>query len=155
VAGVTASADTAARRRWMSVLALAPADELAAAVRRVVPAPPRYRFLRGPETGLAMVRARAGGTGTRFNLGETTVTRCAVQIESGGVGHAYVRGRDGRHAALAALLDALLQDPACRPRLEDAVVAPLAHAQAERRRAAAARAACSRVEFFALVRGEG
>ena len=156
MAGVTASAGTVARRRWMSVLALAPADELAAATRRALPAPPRYRVLRGPETGLAMVRARAGGTGTRFNLGETTVTRCTVQLEDGGgVGHAYVRGRDGRHAEIAALLDALLQDPAYRPRLEDAVVAPLERAHAERRHAAAARAACSRVEFFTLVRGEG
>ena len=65
---------TAQRPRWMSVLALAGAVELDACWRDLPP-PPAYRVLRGPEVGLVMVRARAGGTGTRFNLGETTVTR--------------------------------------------------------------------------------
>lgn len=144
---------TDTRRRWMSVLALASTAELEAGW-RAVPTPPRHRMLRWPETGLAMVRGRAGGTGTRFNLGEVTVTRCAVQLEAGAVGVAYVRGRDRRHAELAALLDALLQDPARQEALHRTIVAPLAAAQEARRRATAERVAPSRVEFFTMVRGE-
>jgi len=144
---------TESRRRWMSVLAQASPDELEARWRKVE-APPRHRMLRRPETGLVMVRGRAGGTGARFNVGEVTVTRCAVELEGGAVGVAYVRGRDPRHAELAAVLDALLQDPARRESLEPAVVEPLAAAQAARRRAAAERVAPSKVEFFTMVRGD-
>ena len=50
-------------------------------------------------------RAR-GGTGTRFNLGEMTLTRCAVSLENGVVGIAYVQGRSLRHAEQAAVADA-------------------------------------------------
>ena len=137
----------------MSVLAQAPVSEVEAHWRAVAN-PPAYRMLRWPETGLVMVRGRAGGTGTRFNVGEMTVTRCAIQLEGGAVGIAYVRGRDRRHAELAALFDALLQDPARRDALERAVVTPLAGAQAARRLAAAERVAPSRVEFFTMVRGD-
>ena len=142
----------AARPHWMSVLALASRDELERgwsdlSVR------PVYRRLRGPEVGLVMVRARAGGTGTRFNLGEMTVTRCSVELEDGTTGHAYAGGRDRRHAELSAVFDALLQR-AGGEELHHTLVEPLAHAQQARRQAAAARAAASRVEFFTMVRGE-
>jgi alpha-D-ribose 1-methylphosphonate 5-triphosphate synthase subunit PhnG len=137
----------------MSVLALASAPELQARWEALGEAP-RYELLRRPEVGLVMVRGRAGGTGARFNLGEMTVTRCTVQLEDGTLGHAWVAGRDGRHAELAAALDALLQDPVRTASLSAAVVEPLARAQADRRRAAAARAGASRVEFFTMVRGE-
>jgi alpha-D-ribose 1-methylphosphonate 5-triphosphate synthase subunit PhnG len=137
----------------MSVLALAATDELQARWAELGE-PPRYTLLRRPEVGLVMVRGRAGGTGSRFNLGEMTVTRCTVQLEDGTLGHAWVGGRDARHAELAAALDALLQDPARTTALTAAVVEPLARAQADRRRAAAARASASRVEFFTMVRGE-
>jgi alpha-D-ribose 1-methylphosphonate 5-triphosphate synthase subunit PhnG len=137
----------------MSVLALAATDELQARWAELGE-PPRYTLLRRPEVGLVMVRGRAGGTGSRFNLGEMTVTRCTVQLEDGTLGHAWVGGRDARHAELAAALDALLQDPARTAALTAAVVEPLARAQADRRRAAAARASASRVEFFTMVRGE-
>jgi len=143
---------TDARRRWMSVLAQASPAELETRWRDVT-APP-HRMLRRPETGLVMVRGRAGGTGARFNVGEVTVTRCAVELEGGAVGVAYVRGRDQRHAELAALLDALLQDPDRREALEQGVVEPLAAAQAARRRVTAERVAPSRVEFFTMVRGD-
>jgi alpha-D-ribose 1-methylphosphonate 5-triphosphate synthase subunit PhnG len=137
----------------MSVLALASTDELEACW-RALGEPPAYQLLRRPEVGLVMVRGRAGGTGARFNLGEMTVTRCTVQRADGTLGHAWVRGRDARRAELAAVFDALLQDPERRAVLDGLVVAPLARAQAQRRQAAAARVAGSRVEFFTLVRGE-
>jgi len=137
----------------MSVLAQAPVSEVEAHWRALANPPP-YSMLRWPETGLVMVRGRAGGTGMRFNLGEMTVTRCAVQLEGGAVGLAYVRGRDRRHAELVALFDALLQDPARREALDRTVVTPLAAVQVARPHAAAERVAPSRVEFFTMVRGE-
>ncbi len=93
----------------MGVLARAARDELEAAWETLEPRP-AYDRLRPPETGMVMTRGRAGGTGRRFNLGEMTVTRCALRLDSGEMGIAYVAGRDRRHAELAALFDALMQD---------------------------------------------
>lgn len=152
------AADTAARQAWMRVLALAGDDALDAAyaaLARQHPLP-AWRFLRQPQCGMAMVRARAGGTGAQFNLGETTVSRCAVTLDGDArtVGVAYVQGRSLRHAEQAAVLDALLQRPDWHDPVQRAVIAPLADAHAARRAAQAAVAAQTRVEFFTMVRGE-
>ena len=141
----------AARQRWMGVLARAEDGALEAAWAGLADRPD-YRLLRPPETGLVMVRGRAGGTGSPFNMGEMSATRCAVQLEGGEVGIAYVAGRSARHAELAAAFDALLQQPARRKELDAAVVAPLEAAQRARRDEGRANAARSRVEFFAMVR---
>ncbi|TVQ34205.1 MAG: phosphonate C-P lyase system protein PhnG [Geminicoccaceae bacterium] len=145
--------DHSERQRWMGVLARASAPELEA-LWRAHGAGAALAPLRPAETGLVMVRGRAGGTGQRFNLGEMTVTRCAVEGPGGVIGHGYVKGRDKRHAELAAAFDALLQDEARRPALLAAVIDPLAAAQAQRRATVAAKAATTKVEFFTLVRGE-
>lgn len=142
-----------ARRRWMTALAMAPLDDLEAAWVKL-PNPPDYGRLRGPETGLIMVRGRAGGTGAAFNLGEMTVTRCTVQVDDAVVGHAYLAGTNARHAELAAVFDALMQDPARRPALEEGLVAPLLHKRETRLHEEATRIAGSKVEFFTVVRGE-
>lgn len=143
------SLPVADRRRWMGILARASAAEIERHLADI-PAPPPHRRLRGPETGLVMVRGRAGGDGAAFNLGEMTVTRCAVRLEDGRVGHAYVAGRDLRQAELAALVDALLLDDAARPAIAAAVIKPLAAAQDARRAAEARRAAATRVQFFTM-----
>ncbi len=132
----------------MAVLARAGATEIAELL-TPLPALPAFEHLRSPETGLVMVRGRAGGDGAPFNLGEMTVTRCAVRLGQT-VGHAYVAGRDKRQAELAALLDAALQDPARRPALMDAVIAPLAARQQAARDAEARRAAATKVDFLAM-----
>ena len=108
------------------------------------------RWYAGPEGGLVMVRARAGGGGAAFNLGEMTITRCTVRTETGFVGHAYVAGRDERCAELAALADALMQDPDLADTIERRVVAPLERQQIEARTARSRKAAATRVEFFAM-----
>jgi alpha-D-ribose 1-methylphosphonate 5-triphosphate synthase subunit PhnG len=141
------------RQRWLAVLARAATDQLEAcwaATER-----PECTLLRQPEVGLVMARGRAGGSGQRFNLGEITVTRCAVQSAEGHIGHGYVAGRDRRKAELVAAFDALLQAPERRAALLARVVEPLAAAQAEARAAQARKAAATRVEFFTLVRGDG
>jgi alpha-D-ribose 1-methylphosphonate 5-triphosphate synthase subunit PhnG len=147
----------AARRRWMSILAKASAAELeqaVAAVHEKTGALPAYRLIRRPEVGMTMVRARAGGTGRVFNLGEMTMTRCALRTADDFVGTAYVAGRSQRHAELAALFDALLQDPARRPQAMALVIDPLARGQALRRNRRVERSAGTRVDFFTVVRGE-
>ncbi len=111
---------------------------------------PGFTVLRGPQSGLVMLRGRAGGGGGPFNLGEMTVTRCTVRVPGGEVGHAYVAGRDPARAELAARLDAALQDPARHDAIEAAVVTPLERAQAARRMADAERAAATRVQFFTM-----
>ncbi|MCA3186295.1 MULTISPECIES: phosphonate C-P lyase system protein PhnG [unclassified Cupriavidus] len=157
----TANQANAARAAWLRVLALAHSDALDAAYSRLQEANalPGYRLLRKPESGMAMVRARAGGTGAQFNLGEMSVTRCAVVLdeapgEAATAGVSYVQGRGQRHAEQAAVLDALLQRPAWHQRVQDIVVAPLAQALTERAAHQAATAAQTRVEFFTMARGE-
>ncbi|WP_342451504.1 phosphonate C-P lyase system protein PhnG [Roseomonas nitratireducens] len=142
------TAQTEQRRHWMAVLARASGEEIAGLLATLPPLPP-HATLRPAETGLVMVRGRAGGDGAPFNLGEMTVTRCAVRLGEQ-VGHAYVAGRDKRQAELAALLDAALQDPARRDALMGGVVVPLAAGQAARRDSEARRAAATKVEFLAM-----
>jgi alpha-D-ribose 1-methylphosphonate 5-triphosphate synthase subunit PhnG len=146
---VSATDPIAARQHWMSVLARAPAEAIESALIREGPLPVWTR-VRGPETGLVMVRGRAGGSGSPFNLGEMTVTRCTVRLGSGAAGHAYIAGRDERRAELAAVADALLQDPALSGALRDSLIRPLAEAQREQRLTRAEKAAATRVEFFAM-----
>jgi len=138
-----------ARRHWMSVLARAAADELESCL-SANGGVPAYQRLRGPESGLVMVRGRAGGGGAKFNLGEMTVTRCTVRTAAGQVGHAYVAGRDVRQAELAAVFDALLQDPARGDELRAGVIARLADEQAAKRAEVARKAAATKVQFFAM-----
>src|SRR6476646_1125159 len=114
----------AARRRWMAVLARADVAELGERLEASGEVP-SYRLLRGPESGLVMVRGRTGGGGAPFNLGEMTVTRCSVRA-GGQVGHAYRAGRGPEAALLAARIDAALQDPMLHEAVHAAVVRPLA-----------------------------
>jgi alpha-D-ribose 1-methylphosphonate 5-triphosphate synthase subunit PhnG len=143
-----AGAQHAERKRWMEVLARADRAAIEQALPTLPPLPAHTR-LRGPEIGLVMVRGRAGGGGAPFNFSEMTVTRCTVRAE-GRIGHAYIAGRDGAKAELAARLDAALQDPMRVEALQRAVIDPLAARETERRAALAARAAATRVEFFTL-----
>ena len=115
---------------------------------------PSWRWLRKPETGLVMLRGRAGGTGQAFNLGEMSVTRCVLVTEAGHTGHAYVAGSDSRHAELAALFDALLQDEARQSTLDEALLTPLKRKRQEAEHGRAEAVASSKVEFFTMVRGE-
>ncbi len=139
------------RRDWLSVLAKAPAAEVIAAWDSLATRPV-FRALRAPEIGMVMVRGRMGGTGDAFNVGEMTVTRAAVRLDSGHTGLSYVAGRDRRHAEIAAAVDAMMQAPDLRPAVEAGVVARLADAQSERRQAAARKAAATKVDFFTMVR---
>lgn len=139
----------AARRRWMAILARAPANRISELLSDCGKLPD-YTILRGPEGGLVMVRGRAGGGGGVFNLGEMTVTRCTVRTECGLVGHAYVAGREARRAELAAVVDALMQDLERAGDIERGVIAPLEQQQVKRQADRAGKAAATRVNFFAM-----
>lgn len=141
-----------ARKAWMSLLAKAPAAALAD-LWAAYDCEPAHTLLRAPEIGAVMVRGRAGAVGAPFNLGEMTVTRCAVKLADATVGHGYVQGRDRTKALTAALIDALMQTDAA-PRIEAAILSPLRAAAQDKRQARAARAAATKVDFFTLVRGE-
>ncbi len=141
------------RREWMGALALADGDRLREAW-DALPAAPEYRLIRGPETGLVMVRARAGNTGRRFNLGEMTVTRCTVGLADGIMGHAWIAGVRPDHARLAALFDALMQLPERSEVLRASLVEPLLRDRSAHLARRAGEVLPSKVDFFTLVRGE-
>jgi alpha-D-ribose 1-methylphosphonate 5-triphosphate synthase subunit PhnG len=113
---------------------------------------PAVTRVRGPETGLVMVRGRAGGGGNPFNLGEATVTRATIRLETGEVGHAWCLGRDNDKALIAACFDALFQRDSAS--VEQRVLAPLRAELAEADAVLAEETAGTRVDFFTMVRGE-
>ena len=140
------------RRRRMGLLARASAAELDAAWAALA-APPEASDLRGPETGLVMLTGRIGGDGSRFNLGEATVSRSTVRLASGHVGFGQLLGSDRGRARRAAIFDALSgteEGSSVVDRLCATVEARLAN---EHRRQEA-ETASTRVDFFTLVRGE-
>jgi len=143
----------AERRAWMAALAKARLEILERTWAELDP-PPAFTRLRPAETGLVMVRGRISGSGRPFNLGEMTMTRAAVRLQDGPTGFGHVAGRSARHAELAALFDALLQDPARHDGLMLGLVAPVAAEQAAERQRKAAEVAATKVDFFTLVRGE-
>jgi alpha-D-ribose 1-methylphosphonate 5-triphosphate synthase subunit PhnG len=145
---MTKAFDTA-RKGWMSLLAKAKPDRLAA----LMPDLPDHDLLRVPECGAVMVRGRIGGTGAPFNLGEMTVTRCSVRLTCGTVGHAWVQGRDKSHARRAALADALMQTGAAKD-FAGRVLAQLDTDAKVAQTTRAQKAAATKVDFFTMVRGE-
>ena len=144
------------RQAWIAVLAQADADQLSACVASLGTLP-SYQQLRPAETGLTMVRGRAGGTGEVFNLGEITLTRCVIVLTLDGedwTGFGYVAGRNKRHAEQAALCDALLQSLQWHPQVYQQVIVPLQAAATARQSQTQRETAATQVDFFTLLRGE-
>jgi alpha-D-ribose 1-methylphosphonate 5-triphosphate synthase subunit PhnG len=140
-----------ARKAALDLLAIAPAAAFARAWESWSHKP-AHRRVRGPETGLVMVRGRVGGGGQKFNLGEATVSRASVRLETGEIGHGYCLGRDHARAETIAVVDALRQrDPEA---VESGILAPLREAAAHADRTRREQTAATRVDFFTLVRGE-
>ena len=142
--------DTVARQHLMATAALATLDELERAVARL--GRPACQDIRAPEIGLVMLRGRMGGDGAPFNMGEATVTRAAVRLETGEVGMSYLLGRDPARARLAAVIDAVWRRDGAL--VETVFIDPVQARIEADRRGAAARTAATRVDFFTLVRGE-
>jgi alpha-D-ribose 1-methylphosphonate 5-triphosphate synthase subunit PhnG len=153
--GMTAApaVDPAQRADWLRILAMSTAPVLAGVCVPVL-ADFRFESLRPAEQGLVMVRARIGNRGDRFNIGETTVTRCVVlhRPEAGaavaGVGH--VLGLDKVRAERIAQVDALLQVPDLQVLLSDRILQPLRKDLERRQRIERERTEATRVRFFTL-----
>lgn len=140
------------RRRTMEALAKADLSVLDDAWNRLAPKP-AYTVVRGPETGLMMIRGRIGGGGAPFNLGEATVSRATIRLESGEIGFGQMLGLAPRKAELAALFDALAQRAEHASVVAELVVSietKVAEEDAEHLH----RTAATRVDFFTMVRGE-
>ncbi|UES48772.1 phosphonate C-P lyase system protein PhnG [Roseibium aggregatum] len=147
-----AGAAVGARQKVIATLAAASAEAVA---EKFSALPPQsYELVRQPETGLVMVRGRMGGTGSPFNLGEVTVTRCVVRLETGETGNAYSLGRNKQKALQSAVIDALWQHPAMQERIETDIIAPLAEAQAGTQETVREETEATKVNFFTMVRGD-
>lgn len=140
------------RRRMMEALAKAEQSELEHIWTSLEPKPV-FTAVRGPETGLVMIRGRIGGGGAPFNLGEATVSRATIRLETGEIGFGQTLGLAPRKAELAALFDALAQREA-HAALVAELVTSIETAMAERDAEHLRRTAATRVDFFTMVRGE-
>ncbi|MBP1851704.1 phosphonate C-P lyase system protein PhnG [Rhizobium halophytocola] len=152
-AGETQQSEQLVRKQALDLLAKAELRELQAAWDRLEPKP-AVAAVRGPETGLVMVRGRTGGGGSPFNLGEVTVTRASVRVDDTLVGHGYALGTDSRKVRLAAIFDALGQKPEMMHAIQTQLLGPIAERLAEADRQTRAETAATRVDFFTMVRGE-
>lgn len=144
--------DQSSRKEWLGVLAKSSScllDELFKKIKE----PTIDEWLRRPEIGTVMVRGRAGGTGSAFNMGEMTVTRCSLRLQGGVVGHGYVQGRAKDQAKQAALIDALMQTDQAE-KIDKELLAPLRKDAQMRAAAFKRRADKTKVDFFTMVRGE-
>jgi len=143
---------TADRQKIMATLAAASPEAVADRYKTLNPPP--FDLVRQPETGLVMVRGRMGGTGNPFNLGEVTVTRCVVRLETGETGSAYSLGRNKKKVLQSAVIDALWQRGETRERIEAEVIAPLAAEQASKKETVREETEATKVNFFTMVRGD-
>jgi alpha-D-ribose 1-methylphosphonate 5-triphosphate synthase subunit PhnG len=141
------------RKRIVDLLARATQAELenALADRGGVP---DHSLLRGPETGLVMVRGRIGGGGAPFNLGEATMTRASIRLADGRIGHGYRLGTDRKAATLAAVIDALAQDVSVSDALEAGLFSDISARVEDEARRTRDETAATKVDFFTMVRGE-
>lgn len=140
------------RQEWISLLGSADPAWLEAR-KKTLALDPTPDYMVPPETGMIMMQARQDGAGSRFNLGEVTVSRCILKLDEI-MGYAMVMGSDLRHAELAALFDALLQTPDPGPELQETLLPQLRRMREERRNKEAREARTSKVEFFTMKRGE-
>ncbi len=147
------SPSTQARRDMLAVTVRAKRAELETSLRQAWP-DLVVTDLRPAESGLVMLRGRIGGDGAPFNLGEASMSRAAVALETGEIGYGHVLGRDVVMARLIAVVDALWQRPGDRPHLENEVLAPIRKRIAREQSTEQAKTAATRVDFFTLVRGE-
>ncbi len=142
-----------ARKRIVDLLARATRLELEVALADLGDIPD-HALLRGPETGLVMIRGRIGGGGAPFNLGEATMSRASIRLADGRVGHGYRLGTDRKAATLAALIDALAQDSSALAAFDAGLFSDITERLEEEARQTREETAATKVDFFTMVRGE-
>lgn len=149
--------DAGQRKAWLELLCTSHPENLKNLMDPI--AQPAFQWLRKPQIGLYMVRGRMGGDGNPFNLGEVSVTRCVLRVDSGGtdgiVGLGYTLGRKPAHAALCAMADAMLQNADTASTIRNQVLAPLELGRTKAAQQAHAHAQATRVEFYSVARESG
>lgn len=145
--------DQTTRQHWMSVMAKSSPEALIALSDNYVNSH-SFETIRAAEVGLTQVRGRMGGTGSQFNVGDMTITRCVVRSSEGHYGHSYIMGRNKDHATRAAQLDAILQSQTYQKVMIEKIIQPLAQDLAVKTAEKADTVAQTKVNFFTLVRGE-
>lgn len=141
------------RQRWISVLARADFDNLQK-YWDAIGINSRFTTIRPAEIGLAQVQGRIGASGRKFNMGDVTISRAVIQLESGEMGYSYVQGRNKQHAEIAAIIDALMQADIYNQQLESQLIEPLAAIKLNQEQVRQQAVSSSKVDFFTLVRGE-
>ena len=141
------------RQKWMSVLARADFDELERRWQSMSIAT-HYAVLRPAEIGMIMLRGRVNGNGSPFNMGEATVTRCSIKMETGEIGSSYILGRNKQHAELAALIDGELLRGQNNHYITEELLNSLDELEQRRQLSKQQKAAKTKVDFFTFVRGE-
>lgn len=141
------------RQKNLSVLAKAPFSNMLE-YWKGISVDATFNFLKKPEVGMAMVRAQAGGGGENFNMGEMTITRCVVRLDSAEIGYGIVVGRSKQKSELVALIDACWQKKSLKEIIEDKIIKPLYHIQVCKEKNISDNTESSKVNFFTMVRGE-
>jgi alpha-D-ribose 1-methylphosphonate 5-triphosphate synthase subunit PhnG len=113
-----------------------------------------YHCLKAPETGMVMVKARAGGEGSDFNMGEMTVTRTVVQLENKQLGFGYCSGRDHKKSELIAMIDAASQLDQYSDVIAVHVIDELARKNQNANQQQKEKVDSTKVNFFTMVRGK-
>ena len=138
------------RKEWLSILAKSDLDSLSTLWEKVK-INAEYEFFRKPEIGTVMVRGRSGGTGNSFNLGEITVSRCSVGLQTGEQGYGYIQGRSTEGATIAALVDAFMQTSQ-KKLIEQKILKPLDAIHKKNKKDLVSKAEATKVDFFTLAR---
>jgi len=115
---------------------------------------PEYTLLKQPEIGMVMVKAKTGGNGSPFNMGEMTVTRTVLQLHSHEMGYGYTAGRDKDKSLTIALIDACYQVEGWQEQIEEKLVQPLRKDLQQARSQHQETVDRTKVNFFTMVRGE-
>lgn len=127
---------------------------------------PSYTLLKTPEVGMTMVRAKTGGAGQEFNMGEMTVTRTVIRLDSiescsesektqaGIIGFGYTAGRETKKSELIAVIDACFQLSAYAELIEEKILQPLSEQLQEKETLQSEKVDSTKVNFFTMVRGE-
>ncbi|WP_342068275.1 phosphonate C-P lyase system protein PhnG [Cohaesibacter gelatinilyticus] len=151
--GVMVQTNQEKRQARLAILARAGAKQMLA-LWKPLGLDPCCEMVRGPETGLLALRGRMGGGGAPFNFGEATVTRATVRLEDGTLGHSVMLGRNAAKAQLAAVIDALAEQPEFSNLVEEKIVLPLQEQLSQQDDVAQAEAEATKVSFFTMVRGD-
>lgn len=115
---------------------------------------PGYHCLKEPEIGMVMVKGKAGGNGQPFNLGEMTVTRTVVQLDTQQLGFGYTAGRDKEKSKLVAIIDACFQLPEYISLIEKKLINPLSEKLKHKHQQLDENVEATKVNFFTMVRGQ-